>query len=53
MNSGVTDVHEPKSDEEYTVIIDIGQGNLRSVSQVMRNQLCFLALWENQNIDKL
>ncbi|MHA1561505.1 MAG: hypothetical protein ACTSPA_05210 [Promethearchaeota archaeon] len=29
MNSGVTDVHEPKSDEEYTVIIDIGQGNTK------------------------
>ncbi len=29
MNSGVTDIHEPKSDEEYTVIIDMGQGNTK------------------------
>jgi len=33
MNSGVTDVHEPKSDEEYTVIIDIGQGNTLLVNR--------------------
>ena len=29
MNSGITEVNEPKSDEDYTIIIDMGQGNTK------------------------
>ncbi len=29
MNSGITKVNEPKSDEDYTIIIDMGQGNTK------------------------
>ena len=29
MNSGITEVNESKSDEDYTIIIDMGQGNTK------------------------